>query len=143
MVEAGLIFLPFLAIIFALLDFSFAIFVENTLFHAAREGVRYAVTQQTGGTGQDAAIKAVVQQNSMGFLTDAALAAYVTLNYYDRSGNAVTGVGSNQAGNILVLKITGFPWTFFAPIWRPASLSFSAYSSDAMEAPPFNILPAR
>lgn len=143
MVEAGLIFLPLLALIFALLDFSFAIFVENTLYHAAREGVRYGVTQQTGGSGQDAAIEAVVQQNSMGFLNAAAIASYVTLNYYDRSGNPVSGVGSNQAGNILVLKITGYPWTFFAPIWRPAALTFSAYSSDAMESPPLNILPAR
>ena len=143
MVEAGMIFLPLLAMIFALLDFSFAIFVENTLYHAAREGVRFAVTQQTGGSGQDAAIFAVVQQNSMGFLNAAAISSYATLNYYDRSGVPATGVGSNKAGNILVLKITGYPWTFFAPIWRPPSLSFSAFSSDAMESPPFGILPAR
>ena len=142
-VEAGLIFLPFIALIFAILDFSFAIFVENTLYHAAREGVRFAVTQQTSGSGQDAAIKDVVKQNSMGFLDASAIAAYVTLNYYDRSGNPVSGVGSNQGGNILVLKITGYPWTFFAPIWRPPSLAFSAFSSDAMESPPLNILPAR
>ncbi len=142
-VEMGLIILPLLAMIFALLDFSFAIFVKNTLYHAAREGVRYAVTQQTGGSGQDAAIKAVVQQNSMGFLTTAAMASNVTLNYYDRSGSPVSGVGSNQSGNILVVQITGYPWTFFAPLWRPSTLSFSASSSDAMEAPPNGILPGR
>lgn len=144
MVEAGLIFLPLLALIFAVLDFSFAIFVKSTLYHAAREGVRFGVTQQTGALGQDAAIRAVVKQNSMGFIADdTASATYVSIEYTDRDGNPVTGARSNQAGNILVLKITGYPWTFFAPIWRPSSLSFTASSADAMEAPPLGILPAR
>ena len=142
-VEAALIFLPLLAMIFAVLDFSFAIFVQNTLYHAAREGVRYAVTQQTGGAGQDASIKTVVRQNAMGFLSAPGSDAYISLNYFDRYGAAVSGVGSNAAGNILILRITGYPWTFFAPVWRPPSLAFTAYSADAMEAPPFGILPVR
>jgi hypothetical protein len=140
----GMILLPLFALIFGLLDFTLAIFVKNSLYHAVREGVRFAVTQQTGPGGQDAAIRAVVRQNSMGFIPSGPEGdAYVRLDYTDRLGNPVYGVGSNQGGNILTLTITGYPWTFFLPLWRARALSFTASSADAMEAPPANILPGR
>jgi len=60
MVEAAFVILPMLAIAFALLDYSLGIFVQNVMRNAVREGARFAITQQFGGGGQDAAIKAVV-----------------------------------------------------------------------------------
>src|ERR1035438_8824911 len=75
LLEGALIILPLLAIGFALLDYPLAIFIQNTLRNAVREGVRYAITQQTGAGGQDAAISSVVQANSMGFLNSADLSA--------------------------------------------------------------------
>ena len=45
--ETGLIILPFLALIMAVVDFGLAIFLQSTCQHAVREGVRYAVTYQT------------------------------------------------------------------------------------------------
>src|ERR1700730_14888072 len=75
MLEGALVMLPLMAICFAMLDFPLAIFIQNTLRNAVREGVRYAITQQTGAGGQDAQIKAVVERNSMGFLNDADLSA--------------------------------------------------------------------
>ena len=93
--EAALVFLPLIAILFALMDFSVAIFVKNVLFHAVREGVRYAVTQQTGAGGQDAAIKAVVQTNAMGFLNGARGLAYISITYHDAKTGAVA-VGVNK-----------------------------------------------
>jgi Flp pilus assembly protein TadG len=143
-IELAMILLPLIALIFGLLDYSLAIFVKNTLYHAAREGVRYAVTQQTGGGGQDAAIRDVVRQNAMGFIpTGTTGDSYIHLDYSDRLGNPVNGVGSNQAGNILTVTITAYPWTFFLPLWRAPMLSFNASSADAMEAPPNNVLPGR
>jgi Flp pilus assembly protein TadG len=38
--EAAFVFLPLIAILFALMDFSVAIFVKNVLLHSVREGVR-------------------------------------------------------------------------------------------------------
>jgi Flp pilus assembly protein TadG len=143
-IEMGMILLPLFALIFGLLDYSLAIFVKNSLYHAVREGVRFGVTQQTGTGGQDAAIRAVVRQNAMGFIPTGAVGdAYIHLDYTDRLGNPVYGVGSNQAGNILTLTITAYPWTFFLPLYRAPALSFTASSADAMEAPPGNILPGR
>jgi Flp pilus assembly protein TadG len=142
--EGAFVFLPLIAILFALMDFSVAIFVKNVLLHAVREGTRYAVTQQTGATGQDAAIKAVVQTNAMGFLNGAAGLAYISVTYYNaNTGLVAVGANSNSGGNICVVSVTAFPWSYFAPVWRSAAMSFSATSSDAMEAPPNGVLPSR
>ena len=61
--------LPLLAILFAVLDLSIAIFVKNTVQFAVCQGVRYAVTSQTmPGMGQDDSIKSVVQGYTLGLL---------------------------------------------------------------------------
>jgi hypothetical protein len=138
-----------MAIGFALLDFPLAIFLQNTLRNAVREGVRYAVTQQTGGGGQDAAIMSVVERNSMGFvnsnnLTASPPTATITIQYYNPTTLvAVSGTGSNAQGNICVVTAT-LQHTWMAPIWRDSGLmTFSASSSDVMEAPPNGVLPTR
>jgi Flp pilus assembly protein TadG len=146
--EGSLVILPLMAICFALMDFPLAIFIQNTLRNAVREGVRYAITQQTGGSGQDAAIKAVVENNSMGFfnegdLTSSPPKSTFTITYYDQSLAAVNGVGSNKAGNICVVTAT-IQRGWMAPLWRDTGLlSFSASSSDVMESPPGGVLPTR
>ncbi len=139
--ECALVILPLIAIGFALMDFTIALFVQNVLRNAVREGCRFAITQQTGPSGQDAAIKTVVEANSMGFLQNT---TSVSITYYDSNLNIVTGTGSNAQGNLCLVSISGFSWTWFAPVMRSSSpLSFSAASSDIMEAPPNGILPSR
>jgi Flp pilus assembly protein TadG len=149
LVEGSLTLLPLLAVGFALLDFPLALFIQNSLQGAVREGVRFAITQQTGTNGQDAAIKAVVETYSMGFLTDACITATTcsfSINYYNPTSSlspAVTGVGSNAQGNICVVSAT-IKHSFMAPIWQATGLiPFSATSSDVMEAPPNGVLPGR
>lgn len=140
--ESGFVILPLLALLWALMDFSVAIFVQNVLRHAVREGVRYAVTQQTAAGGQDAAIKAVVQTNTFGFLTDL---TKITIQYQDPTTLAVVnGVGSNGQGNICTVAITNYGWKLMVPIWQTtAPINLSASSADVMEAPPNGILPGR
>jgi Flp pilus assembly protein TadG len=147
LLEGALIILPLLALGFALLDYPLAIFIQNTLRNAVREGVRYAITQQTGGGGQDAAITNVVQQNAMGFLNNADISAgnaSITINYYDKSTLAgVSGSGSNAQGNICVVTAS-VTRAWMAPLWRSTGLlTFTASSSDVMEAPPGGVLPTR
>jgi hypothetical protein len=130
-----------MAIGFALMDFPLGIFIQNTLRNAVREGVRFVITQQTGASGQDAAVKDVVKFNSMGFLNDSLLnaspaAATITINYYDPSNlsTSVSGDGSNKQGNIVVVTAT-IDHAWMAPLWRGTGLiTFSASSSDVMEA---------
>jgi Flp pilus assembly protein TadG len=149
LVEGALTLLPLLAIGFALLDFPLALFIQNTLQGAVREGVRFAITQQTGTGGQDAAIKAQVETFAMGFLTDADITAGTSsfsVTYYNPNSSlttAVTGVGSNGQGNICVVSAT-IKRKFMAPIWQVTGLiPFSSTSSDMMEAPPNGVLPGR
>jgi Flp pilus assembly protein TadG len=149
LLEGSLVLLPLLALGFALLDFPLALFIQNTLQGAVREGCRFAITQQTGANGQDAAIKAVVEQFSMGFLTDADISATTSsfsVTYYDPNSSlttAVTGTGSNAEGHICVVSAT-IKRKFMAPIWQATGLiPFSSTSSDVMEAPPNGVLPSR
>jgi len=146
-VEGALVLLPLMAICFAMLDFPFAIFVQNTLRNAVREGVRYAITQQTSGGSQDTAIKNVVINNSFGFVSQADITASrttFTIQYYDGTTlAAVSGTGSNAQGNICVIT-TSVQRSWMAPVWRSSGvLTFSASSSDVMEAPPNGVLPSR
>jgi len=147
MVEAALVLMPMIALFLAMIDYPIGIFIQNTLREAVREGVRFAITQQTGGSGQDAAIKSVAENNSLGFLNDADITAgrsTFTIAYYDKTTlSAVTGTGSNAQGNICVVTAS-VQHSWIAPIWRSTGvLTFNASSSDVMEAPPGGVLPAR
>ncbi len=147
--EGALVILPLMAIGFAMLDYPLAIFIQNTLRNAVREGVRFGITQQTGAGGQDAAIKLAVENNSMGFLNDSDLTASppkatITITYHDKESLAVvSGANSNGQGNILVVSAS-VTRGWMAPLWRSTGLlTFSASSSDIMEAPPNGVLPSR
>ena len=141
MLEAALVILPLFALAFAMVDIPLGIFVQNVLRNAVREGARFAITQQTGAGGQDAAIKAVVQSNAMGFLSNA---GYISISYLNgQTLAASSGVGSNAQGNICIVSVTNYPFLWVAPVWRGSSLTFNASSSDVMEAPPNGVLPGR
>lgn len=137
-----MVILPLLAIGFALVDYAIALFVQNAIRNAVREGVRFAITQQTGSSGQDAAVMSTVEANSVGFLTNT---NYISISYLNGTTLLpVTGVGSNAQGNICVVSVSNYPFSWIGPIWRaPDNVSFNASSSDVMEAPPNGILPSR
>ncbi len=154
LVEAAVIILPFLALFFALFDFGMALFLENTMQFAVRQGVRYAITSQTQtGLGQVASIRSVVNTNSFGFLsyvapgpptTTCAGTACISVNFYyqDLSTSPstltlVTGAGSNAAGNVVQVTATGLSYTWMIPLLRSNTpLTFSTSSADIMEAQP-------
>jgi Flp pilus assembly protein TadG len=146
-VEGALILLPMMALFFAMIDFPFALFIQNTIREAVREGVRFAITQQTGPSGQDAAILAEVESYSQGFISASSIAAGTatfTITYYNGTTLAVvTGTGSNGQGNICVVT-AAVQHSWMAPVWQSTGiLTFSASSSDVMEAPPLGVLPSR
>jgi hypothetical protein len=137
LVEVSLIFLPLLALLLALIDFSMALFLRATMQNAVREGVRYAVTYQTsGGLCQDASIKAVVKASAVGFLSDSSMDTKIKVRYYAPANLAleVTGAGSNAPGNVVEIGVEGFAWSWIAPLWRTASpFNINVYAADRME----------
>ena len=144
MLEGALILVPLLALLLALIDFSFVIFLRTTFQHAAREGVRYAITYQTmPSLSHDASIKSVVQTNAMGFLNGAPGAALIFIRYYRPDTMAeLTGVNSNGPGNLVEISVEGYSWNWIAPIWRTSTpLLMTARASDRMEGLPGGQLP--
>lgn len=139
--EAAFVMLPLFAILFAIIDFGFAIFLKNTFMHAVREGVRHAVTYKIeGGLGHDASIKNVVQLNAMGFLSGSANYDKIKVRYYNPTTFAEeTG---NDPGNIVEVSVEGYTWGWLAPLWRTATpLNMSVRSSDRMESLPGGVSP--
>jgi len=139
---AGALFM----ILFAIIDFSVAILIKNTVQDSVREGVRYAITGQTisGAGGQDNSIRQIVEQNSLGFL-NANNANLITINYYNPTTlQLVSGVNSNAAGNIVQVGVSGFSWAWMAPFGRDATpLQIAAASADIVEPTTSGVPPAR
>jgi Flp pilus assembly protein TadG len=131
-VEASLVFVPMLLMIFMMLDLAMVIFVRTTMQEAVREGVRYAITgQNTVGPCQDDSIKAIVKLHALGFLLSTAAASTIHVQFV----NPVTGgQGTNTWGNIVNVKIEGYKYTPLAPYAR---LNFPLYvwasASDVIE----------
>ena len=151
--ELGLIFLPLFAILFAFVDFSMPVFLRSTLQSAVRAGVRYAVTYQTApGLGQDDSIRQVVQQNALGLIDGASATTMIAVNYYAPTdlSDAVLGAGSNAPGNVVEVSVTGYTWswiaplssTFIDPFYANGPLVVSVSSADRMESlPPGQVSP--
>jgi Flp pilus assembly protein TadG len=145
-VEMALVLLPLIAMVFLILDMAWAFFVRATLQNAVREGVRYAITDQTmTGFGQDASIKTIVQQNAMGLLSGSTGTSLIYIQYYLPNTLApVSGGNSNAAGNVVKISVQGYPLPPLGPILRnPAPLSLGAQSFDVMGGAPGGIPPAR
>jgi Flp pilus assembly protein TadG len=137
LLELPLILLPFLGLVFAICDFGLAIFIQNTVQNAVREGVRYAITYQTAsGLCQDASIKQAVQTASMGFVSSA---SNVTVAYYVPTDltNAVAAPAGNAPGNVVEVSVAGLQRQWIAPIYRtPGTYSIAGRSSDVMQGLP-------
>jgi len=151
-VETALMVIPLLMLLLAIIDFSLAIFVMDTLQYAARQGVRFAVTSQVTVLpgpppvvlGQDASIRGAVRAAALGLL-DHIPDEQIPINYY--SYNATTSTwqasGANVGGNLVKVGVTGFSWLWMLPGTNSAStrngssaLSITAASADIMEGCP-------
>lgn len=143
LMEAAFVLIPLLALLLAILDIGFVIFLRSTFQHAVREGARYAVTGRTsGGMGQDASIKAVVQANAMGFLNGTAGADKIHIRYY--VPGTLTETASNAGGNIVEVSVEGYTWGWMAPLLMSKTpLTMTARSSDRVEPSPGGVPPTR
>jgi Flp pilus assembly protein TadG len=137
-IEFGLVILPLFALMFLVVDVCWIIFAQAAIQHAAREGVRFAVTGQLPPAfkHQDDAIRSVVETNAFGFLSGST--GNITIQYYDPTTlKPANGVGSNSGGNLLQISISGVQISPFGPVLRDSTaVTLSASSSDVMESSP-------
>lgn len=161
--EMAFAFLPLLALILGILDFSMVIFIQGAFQNATREAVRFGITYNLTYDGtpygsQTAAMKAVVQNNVFGFLsgtlTDGTTGdSHIQVNYYtpdDLSTPAqVAGLPKtvngtvisvlNQSGNVVEVKILAYPWNWMVPLpnFMPGKgMTLASSSLDAMQGLP-------
>jgi Flp pilus assembly protein TadG len=144
-VEMAFVMLPLFAILFAIVDFGFAIFLRSTFQHAVREGTRYAVTYQTiGGKGHDDSIKSVVQTSAMGFLAGDDGLQKIKIRYFNP--DTLVETAANAPGNLVEVSVEGYQWGWLAPLLRTDTpLTITTRSSDRMEGLPLgmSVPPAR
>ena len=142
MVEATLVLLFLIAIVFVIVDLSWAQFAKVTLQHAVRAGVRYAMTSQTGTDskgkqlGQVASIQQTVQNEAMGFLSSP---SQVTVQFFTPGTNPPVAcpaatAGCNGGGNLVVVSVQNYTVAPFAPILRSSTpVSFTVSAGDLIE----------
>ncbi len=146
-VESAFVFVPLMAMFVAIIDYSMVILTRSTLQHAVREGLRYSITYQTmPSMGHDASIRAVVKNNSLGFLssvTGAENPCKICIRYYNPNTLAFTN--ANAPGNIVEVAVENHTWNWIAPLMRSNSpLQITVRASDRMETvPPGTLVPAR
>ena len=143
-VEASLVFVAFLGLLFLLMDLSWAVFAKVSLQHAVREGCRYAITSQTAGTnGQVDSIKDVVRDNAMGFLADDSQFAKVTIRFYRMYDlQPQLGAGSNSGGNLVFVSVENYSLRPLVPLLRSSQpVTFTVRAGDKIEASPGGIPP--
>jgi Flp pilus assembly protein TadG len=139
MVETAFSLLIFLGFTFLIVDVAMGVLAKATLQNAVRAGVRYAVTSQTSGSlGQVDSIKQVVQSQAMGFLSTSDLSSYVSVTFYSVNSDPpalVTGVGSNLAGNMVVVSVNSWPFKPLAPVLHSGvSIPITVSSGDLIES---------
>ncbi|HEX4168218.1 MAG TPA: TadE/TadG family type IV pilus assembly protein [Bryobacteraceae bacterium] len=129
-VEFSLIILPLFGLIFLILAVGWVVFAKASLQYAVREGVRYAVTNQSTPN-----IQALVQQQSFGFLAGDAGLSKISVNYY--TPNNLQQTNSNQGGNLVEVSVSGVTVDPFGlKYFGLTPVTLSADSSDVMESAP-------
>ena len=136
-IESAFVFVPLMAMIVAIFDYSLLIMTRSTLQHAVRTGLRYAITYQTisPGVGHDASIRQVVKDNSLGFLSNVDGTedpCKICIRYYNPT--TLTFVTANTPGNVIEVAVENYSWNWVAPLMRSATpLLMTARATDRME----------
>ncbi len=162
LIEFSLTIMPLLGFTFLLLDLGWVIYRRATLQFAVREGCRYAVTNQlrkdlkdAGGNayGMIDSVKAVVQQNAMGFLGNSPSGSgwnSIQVRFYSATSNMTTalalpancsvktpGPNASTEANLVEVSIENYQATILAPLMKSATpFNLTARSTDRMESIP-------
>lgn len=157
LIEFTLVMFPFFAFLFVTCDLCWALFAEGSIQYAVRRAVRYGVTNPKV-PDLTAAIKASVQQESLGVLYGPSGLSQIKVHYYkpDTDTGALTDVSANPkgnaGGNVLVVSVSNFalvplfPRVFTSGVDN-SPVIFSVESADRIEPindaelPPIGVAP--
>ncbi|MGA3071771.1 MAG: TadE/TadG family type IV pilus assembly protein [Terracidiphilus sp.] len=148
MVEATFVLMAFIAFIFLIIDMTWGLLAKEALQNGVRAGVRYAVTSQTSGSlGQVASIQKEVEQQAMGFISDAQASSLVSVCFYSVTSNPPTSLGcgtgatassvgpANSGGNLVTVSVTNYPFNPIVSLYMSSGpISITVSSSDLIES---------
>jgi Flp pilus assembly protein TadG len=150
-VETALMIIPLLMVLLAIMDFSVAIFVMDTLEYAARQGVRYAITDQVVMTSQGPpavylnqipSIRQAVRNNSLGILGANIPDSQITVTFYALDASDTWQPTTSNNGTLVKVGVTGFSWLWMLPGWMGSNaLSINVASTDVMQGCPLGGCP--
>jgi Flp pilus assembly protein TadG len=152
-----LCFLPLTAMIFLLLDASWAFYVTSTLNFAVHEAVRQGITYDStkaNGATLTSIVQGIAQQNAQGLLAGPSGQGMIQVNYYRVSStntSALTTVtqagGGLMPGDIIQVSVQGYSLPALVPhiyglktTQDKSATNISAVAADRIE--PFSSLPS-
>ncbi|MGA3027731.1 MAG: TadE family protein [Bryobacteraceae bacterium] len=158
--EFAIVIFPFFALIFGIMSVTYMVFLQGVIQSSVRAGCRWAITFNRGtydgincASTQDSCIKAVVEDNALGFLSGAN-SQYIVINYYPpfRLGTAISSSDTfplkdpnnnypnvtyyNQTNNVIQVTVTGYPAMWLAPFpgyLNQRTFNLYASASDVLE----------
>ena len=152
LVEFTTVLIPLFAILFVLVDASWAIFAKSSMMYAVRTAVRRGITitgTQATAAGESLTdmVKDIVQQNANGFLNGSTNRAYIQVHYFAQDATSATGLtdvstlsNGNAPGNLMQVSVNSYPlpalvgriYGLFVPVDKNPS-NLSAVSADMIE----------
>lgn len=117
MIEASLILMLFLVIVFSIFDFAFSTYQRQTILHAARSAARYGVTAQWNCEADNCTDPAAVEAITNMLLYGSPEGGTHSLFGLTPSMVHVTKPGKrhSQTSEELVITVSGFPTFFLTP----------------------------
>lgn len=141
-VEFGIILLPFLTIIFMIVETAIVFFAQQALETAVANSARLVMTGQAQSAGLTAQTFKNTVCGQIVALFDCANKMYIDIETYtsfggintsvqfDSNGNPITGYNPGKAGDIVVVRLL-YPWPIVVPLVR-SYLADSASSSTRL-----------
>jgi Flp pilus assembly protein TadG len=126
--------LPFLALVFIIIDASYGLFINATLQYAVQAGVTAASTDSDTAVNVQALVTSTVITQSLNLAQPGNIVvSFYTPDMNPAGGNAVP----NQTGNVVEVNVT-YPFSPLAPLFREGlpPITLTATAATVLTAPP-------
>jgi Flp pilus assembly protein TadG len=132
-VEGMIMMLPFLALVFIIIDASYGLFINATLQYAVQAGVTVASTDSNTAAGVMSDVQNAVNTKSLNLIpASSVVVTFYTPDMNPAGGNPVP----NQTGNVVQASVT-YPFSPLAPLFRSgAAITLTATAASVLTAPP-------
>jgi len=132
-VEGMIMMLPFLALVFIIIDASYGLFINATLQYAVQAGVTVASTDSNTAAGVVSDVQNAVNAQSLNLIpVSSVTVTFYTPDMNPAGGNAVP----NQTNNIVQANVT-YQFSPLAPLFRSGlPITLTATATSVLTAPP-------